>query len=112
MSGVEILSSKIIYNTMFPEWCLPVGIIFFICFLYGLYIVLFEKLNILCAACAGIGVFGCLVIIIFSCTEKEYDIDYVEYKVTISDEVSLNEFFNKYEIIDQEGKIYTVKEVE
>lgn len=33
-----------------------------------------------------------------------------EYKVTISDEVSLNEFYDKYEIVDQEGKIYTIKE--
>ena len=33
-----------------------------------------------------------------------------EYKVTISDEVSLNDFLDKYEILDQEGKIYTVKE--
>ena len=33
-----------------------------------------------------------------------------EYKVTISDEMSMNEFVAKYEIIDQEGKIYTVRE--
>jgi hypothetical protein len=35
-----------------------------------------------------------------------------EYNVTISDEVSMNEFLDKYEILDQEGKIYTVKERE
>ena len=35
-----------------------------------------------------------------------------QYKVTISDEVSMNEFTDKYEIIDQEGKIYTVRERE
>lgn len=33
-----------------------------------------------------------------------------QYKVIISDEVSMNEFIEKYEIIDQEGKIYTVRE--
>ena len=33
-----------------------------------------------------------------------------EYKITISDEVSMNDFLEKYEIIDQEGKIFTVKE--
>ena len=32
------------------------------------------------------------------------------YKVIVSEEVPLNEFLDKYEIIDQEGKIYTVKE--
>lgn len=34
------------------------------------------------------------------------------YKVLISDEVSMNEFLEQYEIIDQEGKIFTVREVE
>ena len=33
-----------------------------------------------------------------------------QYKVMISDEVSINEFLEKYEIIDTEGKIYTVRE--
>lgn len=35
-----------------------------------------------------------------------------QYKVTISDEVSMNDFLARYEIIDQEGKIYTVREIE
>lgn len=33
-----------------------------------------------------------------------------QYKVTISDEVSMTEFLEKYEIIETEGKIYTVRE--
>lgn len=32
------------------------------------------------------------------------------YKVVISDEVSMNEFIERYEILEQDGKIYTVKE--
>lgn len=32
------------------------------------------------------------------------------YKVLISDEVSMNEFYNKYEIIEQDGKIFEIKE--
>lgn len=39
-------------------------------------------------------------------TPKEYA---TEHKAIISDEVSMNEFMGKYEIIDQEGKIYTVR---
>ena len=35
-----------------------------------------------------------------------------EYKVIISDEVSMNEFNKKYEIINQEGRIFTVRERE
>lgn len=39
--------------------------------------------------------------------EPQYE---TQYKVTVSDEVSMNEFFEHYEIIDQEGKIYIVRE--
>ena len=39
---------------------------------------------------------------------KEYE---THYKVIISDEVPMNEFIERYEIIDQEGKIFTVREV-
>lgn len=34
------------------------------------------------------------------------------YKVIISDEVSMNDFMDKYEILEQDGRIYTVKERE
>lgn len=34
------------------------------------------------------------------------------YKVTISDEVNFVDFNNKYEIIEQDGLIYTIKEKE
>lgn len=36
----------------------------------------------------------------------------VQYKVTLSDEVSLNDFLERYEILEQEGKIYTIVEKE
>ena len=32
------------------------------------------------------------------------------YKVTISDTVSLNEFYDRYEILEQDGKIFTIME--
>jgi hypothetical protein len=33
-----------------------------------------------------------------------------QYKVTISDEVLMTEFLEQYEIIEQDGKIFTVRE--
>jgi uncharacterized membrane protein YagU involved in acid resistance len=33
-----------------------------------------------------------------------------QYKITVSDEVSLTEFYERYEVIDQDGKIFTVRE--
>lgn len=35
-----------------------------------------------------------------------------KYQVTIDDNVSMNEFLEKYEIIEVNGKIYTIKEKE
>ena len=43
----------------------------------------------------------------------EIPVEYeTHYKVTISDEVPLNEFLERYEIVDQEGQIYTIRELE
>lgn len=67
-----------------------------------------------CAFFGGIlgfifGIF--LLIFIFPITAHTTDtINYIEYKVTISDEVNFNEFKDKYEILGQEGKIYTIRE--
>lgn len=44
---------------------------------------------------------GCLI------PEDKYE---TRYQVTIDDSVSMNEFQDKYEIIEVEGKIYTVRE--
>ena len=33
-----------------------------------------------------------------------------QYQVTISDEVSMTEFYEHYEVIEQDGKIFTVRE--
>lgn len=44
---------------------------------------------------------GCLI------SEDKYE---TRYQVTIDDLVSMNEFQDKYEIIEVEGKIYTVRE--
>lgn len=50
---------------------------------------------------------GLLFAVVVGIAEIEY---YPTYKVTISDEVSMNDFMDKYEILNQDGKIYTIKE--
>lgn len=51
---------------------------------------------------------GALAVILFcNIPEKKYE---TRYQVTINDSMSMNEFQNKYEIIEIEGKIYTVRE--
>lgn len=36
--------------------------------------------------------------------------DYTKYKVIVDETVNMNEFFEKYELVDQEGRIYIVKD--
>ena len=51
-----------------------------------------------------------LICISFCCLGCKYSTSYTQYQVTISDNVNFNEFNNKYKIISQDGKIYTVEE--
>ena len=109
MTGVEILSSEAIYNTILPEWCLAVSLLcgfVFVIIMAACFASDRIMLGFICIALAlGSGVVGSL-----GGTLSKTDISHIEYKVTIDDSVSMNEFLDKYEIIDQEGKIYTVKE--
>ena len=115
MNGLEILSSETIYETEVFLWLIPlfagigllIGLILSIkewidCGFDGEYIFCTIALVV---ACAFVGFLGALI------SEHETDtVLHIEYKVTIDDSVSMNEFLDKYEILDQEGKIYTVKE--
>ena len=65
-------------------------------------------LGFICIALA----LGSVIVGVLGGTYSKTDISHIEYKVTINDSVSLTEFLDKYEILDQEGKIYTVKERE
>ena len=38
--------------------------------------------------------------------------DYVKYDVLVSEDVNFQEFYDKYEILDAKGDVYTVKEIE
>lgn len=102
INGVEILSQDTIVLTKFPitGW-ICFGILLLISFLL---IALFEN---------PIGLFSMLIsvfIYITGALNTPTGEEYIEYKVTVSEEVNLNEFMDKYEIVSQDGKIYTIKE--
>ena len=117
MTGVEILSQTDIYKTEGYPWI--IGIFLCVGLLAGVIGAIVEAQSfgfsditfpiVLIGFLLGlaIGLTG------FALTLHESDTaDYTEYKVIIDDSVSMNEFLDKYEILDQEGKIYTVKERE
>lgn len=58
-------------------------------------------------ACLGLVFGACIYGLIF---HEIFPTEYNTYKVTISENVSMTEFYEKYEILDVDGQIYTVRE--
>ena len=109
MNGVTILNSyEILTNASSIFFILIWGVIFTTLALGLLYLFIMNDSDssisiIIFAIMAGI-----LAIILFcNIPEKKYE---TRYQVTADDSVSMNEFQSKYEIIEVEGKIYTVRE--
>lgn len=111
MEGIEILSSTSIYNTLLPEWAIVIGVILtFVFFIIAIILVCAEKYSWL---------IPCLFLMIVMVTVASFEgvdnknsIHHMEYKVIIDDSVKMNDFLECYEILDREGKIYTVRERE
>lgn len=114
VEGVEILDTNIVYVTDFSFSAFIIPIIIGAIIGVGIRLLIdsnFVFVDVTCWTAVGTiaGLF--IGIIICATTAKATDkISYIEYKVTISDEVSYNEFVAKYEVISQEGKTYIVRE--
>ena len=115
MDGVEILSSETIYTTDMLSCILPVFVGAGI--LIGLIIAIVGWVDFGFTADSIFAIFTCAFIGLFIGTigmliskHKTTTVDYIEYKVTISEEVKFVEFTDKYEILDREGKSFTVRE--
>ena len=114
MTGVEILNKYPVYTTQ--PW------VFVVLILAAIGAIIFFSSTNNCASDTGewiclICTILCILTLVVFCiltvfTDCFEECSHIEYKVTIDDSVSMNEFLDKYEIIDQEGKIYTVKERE
>ena len=115
MTGIEILAEQEVATEFAFNWTafwITFGVIFGIFVLIGIItsVCSDDWPNLLCGIIIGVitGLFfGAMVGDKALHTPVAYE---TQYKVTVSDEVPMNEFLEKYEIIDQEGKIYTIRE--
>ena len=114
MTGIEVLStseivSKYAYNR--PTICIAFGVTFCIFLTIGIAmsVEMYDWTYLFLGIFSGIIIGFCVAGLIWSITStpEEYE---TRYKIAISDEVLMNEFFEKYELLEQEGKIYTVRE--
>lgn len=113
MSGVDILAMEEIITETTCDWWLA-GLIYLAIAIVGGVIGFFIGndckvfdilLGFLVGCLAGLPIW--LSVYAVTNTPVAYE---NQYKVTVTDEVSMNEFMGKYEIIEQDGKIYTVRE--
>lgn len=112
MNGVEILSSETIYNSILPDWVLALATVSFVICFFATLIATINDHYITAFVFAVLFIGALLTVGLGSTIENKNSPHHIEYKVVIDDSVSMNEFLDKYEILDQEGKIYTVRERE
>ena len=110
MEGITILNEFTSAGEILAPW-FGIGIVAFIIGLLGLIFCPttinkpHQRLLIILAIFFAISLFFGISIAAFAPREEE-----TRYQVIIDDSVNFNEFNEKYEIIDQEGLIYTITE--
>ena len=106
LNGIEVLNKVEMYKEFPMILCIPIVVfsVIGICFMFedGLKNKLLAILFLLCFLISLI----CGIII----TEQPSGV--IQYQVTISDNVSMVEFNERYEVIKVEGKIWTIVEKE
>ena len=115
MSGVEILASEQVVakygisNATIYTMLIIIGIAIFLGVLES--IKRHDWNHLLFYMFVGV----CVSLLIGSTVQEETKkpLEYeTQYKLIISDKVLMNEFYDKYEIIEQEGRIFTVRKRE
>ena len=114
MTGVEILSTVEVATAFgWNVW----GMLFGFIVAAGIFSLVGLIIGAAEGSESGWGVFiagtilgGLIIGLAFGSMDGEPIAYETQYKVTVSDEVPMNKFLERYEIISQEGKIYTVRE--
>lgn len=115
MSGVEILNTYVEKGSLMMPW-LGIAVLFVVigmlgvlssCYFNDFWIKAHKKLYV-----AYMAVFTTIFVIGFAIGFAAPKEPVYIHEVTISDEVGFNEFNARYEIISQDGTIYTIQERE
>lgn len=120
INGINVLNKTEILTTE------PIYIIWLLLLISAIILVVSFVVTIICMSCNNnflknietisgvtliVSFFSSLILLLFmSVTGKTVHTGEYTYEVLINDNVSLNEFYEKYEITDKNGRIYTIKE--
>ena len=106
LNGIEVLNDGYI-NKDFPLWMLIFIVIFLVIGVFCIFgIEMKTKL---------IGITSstiCFILLVSGIIISNQPSDIIQYQVTIDESVSMVEFNERYEVIEVEGKIYTIVEKE
>ena len=114
MVGVNYLAS----NQVVTEWTVNMTVfwiilaIIFIIFLIAGIIVAIQEDNIIpCIVFVAIGVFIGAFLGVFGAELTRAPAQHeIHHQVTITDDANIQEFLDKYEVVEQNGKIFTIRE--
>lgn len=112
MDGIVILASSLIEkdHPIFSQIALLLLIPFFLSMVIGIPCATYGK-NLIAAICAFLFILCSLSAIGFEIASQKFSVPaYVKYEVILDDSVSMNEFMEKYEVLEQRDKIYVIKE--
>lgn len=114
MQGVEILTSAQVATEWAFNWTafwIAFGIITTTLFLGSLaYLIDDICVFVVVMACIMSSIGGGSIGLLVGQIGERPTVHETQYKVTISDEISMTEFYEHYEVIEQDGKIFTVRE--
>lgn len=108
MEGIEVLSiGSIGVNQVFNWDAAIIGglVLGFLCSLYGFFSTDSPLVGIAIFVIMGL-FFG----FVLGISVEKYADTVPTYKVTVNDTISINEFYERYEVLEQDGKIFTIKE--
>ena len=104
MEGIEILSQRVCDEID------PIAF-FVLIVVFGIIVMLIDVLNDISNGLLGIITGVCVGFLVYLLIfHVAFPDEYTVYKVTISESVNITEFYEQCEIIDIDGKIYTIKE--
>lgn len=112
MIGVDILATQEIMKSTFNWYAFIIGMIIVITTTIILIWKFSSNEDILYNIMIAFIVISLFTIPVSIIADKtgEKTLDHIEYKVKLSDEVSISEFLSTYQIVDQEEQILTISE--
>ena len=114
IDGITVLASEIVMTS-----CAGIDIMLYVfigLFTLGLlFSIIGVAVDNLRFAQTGVIMLGCalsLFLISLPINAVTKIPDYTKYEVILDESVSMNEFMNTYEVLEQRGQIYVIKEIE